>query len=101
MTNVVRCTCGVEIRDADEAREERGGVPAVHGRVHAPRAQGRARRPCAYLSGGPVAHPARGAPCRPRGRGRGGRFAVEPVGTAELKGIGPVDIWRLGSGPTR
>jgi class 3 adenylate cyclase len=26
----------------------------------------------------------------------GGRFAVEPVGTAELKGIGPVDIWRLG-----
>jgi class 3 adenylate cyclase len=30
----------------------------------------------------------------------GGRFAVEAVGTAELKGIGPVDIWRLGSGPS-
>jgi adenylate cyclase len=29
----------------------------------------------------------------------GGRFSVEPVGTAELKGIGSVDIWRLGSGP--
>jgi adenylate cyclase len=30
----------------------------------------------------------------------GERFAVEAVGTAELKGIGPVDIWRLGSGPS-
>ncbi|GEO36099.1 class 3 adenylate cyclase [Skermanella aerolata] len=29
----------------------------------------------------------------------GGRFSVESVGTAELKGIGSVDIWRLGSGP--
>jgi class 3 adenylate cyclase len=31
----------------------------------------------------------------------GGRFPVAPLGTAELKGIGSVDIWRLGSGPVR
>lgn len=31
-------------------------------------------------------------------RALNGRFPVEPIGTAELKGIGPVDIWRLGSG---
>ena len=29
----------------------------------------------------------------------GGRFAIEPLSTAELKGIEAVDIWRLGGGP--